>query len=126
MERGHEALLSIGNGSHELAWWPLRESTSPEAQQDGRATQPWLVLHHLVSSQPGSGAAASPGMHRDAGAARGPCVARSCSSPSHPVGPAKPLGKRLWLLVTPVLLTTLANDCRAPSYLSNEQQLASG
>lgn len=57
---GHEALLSIGNGSHELTRWPLRESTSHEAQMDSRATQLWPVLH-LVCSQPGPGAAASPG-----------------------------------------------------------------
>lgn len=52
---------SIGNGSHQLAWWPLRKSTSQEAQLSGGAAQPLLVLWRLVSSQPGSGAAASPG-----------------------------------------------------------------
>ena len=63
-------------------------------------------------------------LHRDAGAAQGPCVARSCSSASYPAATVKSLGKRLWLPVTPAL--PLANDCTAHSYLSNEQQLASG
>jgi len=61
VERIHEALQSSSDGSHKLAWWLLRERTSHDAQLDGRVTQLWLVLHHLVSSQPGSGAAASPG-----------------------------------------------------------------
>lgn len=86
---------SIRSGSHQLAWWPLRESTSQEAQLSGRATQLLLVLWWVVSSQPGSGAA---GGHTGMlVAAQGPCVTTSCPPAMHPAAAAMPLGQSLWL-----------------------------